>query len=344
LRAAAPGLRAVATVAMLVVLLSRLHLGRLFPLHSQSAVALLAVALVVTVSGIGLSVLRWQRVLVALGLATKVRTLFRVYLAGLFVGNFLPSTVGGDVVRVTRLARITSQRPRAFASVVLERLTGWLVLPVITLVGLVINPGLLQLGSASRLAIALSLTTLALLAVVVGVSGSSRLGRWLSGREGWARFAAAVHLGLDHLRHRPGAAAQVLAVSFAYQLVVAFGAFLVAVAIGLHVGWTAILAFMPVVAIVQVLPLTIGGLGLREGAFVVFLGPLGVTASQAIAFGLLVYGLNLAASLLGAPAFAAGVAPAGARVEPVPAGMAAGVTAGMPSAVTAGVPAGGIEP
>jgi uncharacterized membrane protein YbhN (UPF0104 family) len=73
------------------------------------------------------------------------------------------------------------------------------------------------------------------------------------------------------------------------------------------VGWTAILAFMPAVAIVQVLPLTIGGLGLREGAFILFLGPLGVSTSQAIALGLLVYFLNLAVSLLGAPAFAAGV-------------------------------------
>lgn len=330
LRAAAPGLRVVATVAMLVVLLSRLHLTRLFTLHHQQAVALLAVALMVTLSGIGLSVLRWHRVLAALGLATKVQTLFRLYLAGLFVGNFLPSTVGGDVVRVTRLARITRQRPGAFASVVLERLSGWLVLPVITLVGLVINPRLLQLGSASRLAIALSLATLALLTIVVAVAGSSRLEKRLSGREGLARFAAAVHLGLARFRRRPGAAAQVLVVSFAYQLVVALGAFLVAEAIGLHVGWTAILAFMPVVAIVQVLPLTIGGLGLREGAFVVFLGPLGVTASQAIAFGLVVYGLNLAVSLLGAPAFAAGVA-AGPRVR------GAAATGSDPQ------PAGGLE-
>jgi uncharacterized protein (TIRG00374 family) len=328
----APALRAIATVVMLVVLLSRLHVSRLLPSHRQSEIALLAVAMVVTFSGIGLSVLRWHRVLSALGLATKVRTLFRLYLAGLFVGNFLPSTVGGDVVRVSRLARITRQRPGAFASVVLERLTGWLVLPVITLVSLLVNPGLLGLGSASRLAIALSLTTLALLAVVVVVAGNDRMGRLLSGREGWARFAAAVHLGLARFRHSPGAAAQVLVVSFAYQLVVALGAFLVALAIGLHVGWGAIVAFMPVVAIVQVLPLTIGGLGLREGAFVVFLGPLGVTASQAIAFGLLVYALNLAVSLLGAPAYAAGIGRGRAAAGAVAASSAevGGVTAGEP--------------
>ena len=97
------------------------------------------------------------------------------------------------------------------------------------------------------------------------------------------------------------------AVAFAYQLAVALAAYLAAGALDLDVGWTAILALMPAVAIVQVLPLTVGGLGLREGAFILFLGPLGVSTSQAIALGLLVYFLNLAVSLLGAPAFAAGV-------------------------------------
>jgi uncharacterized membrane protein YbhN (UPF0104 family) len=48
------------------------------------------------------------------------------------------------------------------------------------------------------------------------------------------------------------------------------------------------------------------GLGVREGAFVLFLGPLGVAQQEAIALGLLLYLLNLVVSLLGAPAFAAG--------------------------------------
>jgi hypothetical protein len=60
------------------------------------------------------------------------------------------------------------------------------------------------------------------------------------------------------------------------------------------------------VLIAQVLPISMAGLGVREGAFVLFLGPLGVAHEQAIALGLLLYLLNLAVSLLGAPAFAAG--------------------------------------
>jgi hypothetical protein len=66
------------------------------------------------------------------------------------------------------------------------------------------------------------------------------------------------------------------------------------------------MAFFPVVAIAQVLPLSIGGLGLREGALVLLLAPLGVTTAQAVALGLLLYGMNMLVSMLGAPAFAVG--------------------------------------
>ena len=80
-------------------------------------------------------------------------------------------------------------------------------------------------------------------------------------------------------------------------------------ALGLHLGITVLLAFMPAVAMAQVLPISVSGLGLREGALVLFLRPLGVSYGHAIALGLLVYGLNLAVSLLGAPAFAVGGRP-----------------------------------
>ena len=110
-----------------------------------------------------------------------------------------------------------------------------------------------------------------------------------------------------------------LAAGLGYQLAVVAAAFAAGHSLGLPVGWTAFMAFMPVVAIVQVLPFpTIGGLGLREGALVLFLAPLGVNQSHAIALGLMVYGINLTVSLLGAPAFAVGRRPTG-PVAPVPA-------------------------
>lgn len=71
------------------------------------------------------------------------------------------------------------------------------------------------------------------------------------------------------------------------------------------------LAFFPAAAIAQNLPIGIGGLGVREGIFVLFFGPLGATNGQAIGLGLAVYFVTIISSALGAPFFAAGGRPGG---------------------------------
>ena len=300
-----PAIRVAASVVMLGVLVTRVHLASVLP-NTAHAAQWLAVALGVWLVSVVLSAVRWQRVLVALDLQVPLRTLVSHYLASLFVSNFLPSTVGGDVLRVTRLSSLVGETPRSFASVVLERLTGWLVLPVLTLTALAFNPGLRHLGRASGLAFSVAVVTLVLLGGVLFAVGHPAVGGRLTSTEGWRRFTGAVHLGLERFRRRPMLALEVLTTSFVYQLTVMLAAFCAADALGLGISWTAILAFMPAVAIVQVLPITIGGLGVREGALVLFLGPLDVSADHAIALGLLVYGINLVVSLLGAPAFAIG--------------------------------------
>jgi len=298
----------VITVAMVTWLASRVRLEQLHAIGWRPhALFWLAGAVGLTFVGVGLSALRWHRVLVALERRARMSVLVRHYLASLFVGNVLPSTIGGDVLRVSRLAHEDGDAPRVVASVVLERLTGWLVLPVLTFVGLVANPGLRRIAPGpAGTALAFAVATLALLAVVLGLASSRSFDRSVGGDHGWRRFTGAIHLGLGRFRREPGLAFEVLTAGFAYQLVVVLAAFLGAKALGLTVGWTAMLAFFPVVAIVQVLPLTVSGLGTREAALIFFLHPFGVPDSHAFALGLLLYMVNLAVSLLGAPAFAIG--------------------------------------
>ncbi|HUR18941.1 MAG TPA: lysylphosphatidylglycerol synthase transmembrane domain-containing protein [Acidimicrobiales bacterium] len=305
---AAPAGRVAATVVMLVWLSRHVHLSELrIPGWTPTTLVWLGAALAVTLLGIVLSALRWQRVLVALDLPAPVPTLLRHHLAGLFVGNFLPTTIGGDVLRVRRLAADNGETAGTMASVVLERLTGWLVLPVLTIVALTVNPGLRRVAPGpADTAMTVAIGTLVLLATLLIVASNPAVGRRIEGREGWRRFTGAVHLGLDRARRNPALAFEICTVGFAYQLAVMLSAFLAAKALGLAVGWTAILAFFPVVAIVQVLPLTVSGLGTREAALVFFLQPLGVAPADAFALGLLVYFVNLGVSLLGAPAFAVG--------------------------------------
>src|SRR2546421_284664 len=98
------------------------------------------------------------------------RTLTGHYSAGQFVGNVLPSTVGGDVVRVTRATTTTGSGTVAFASVVLERLTGFIVLPLLVFVGFLFRPSLLD-NNHAWIALAIACGTLVLLAAILLVVG-----------------------------------------------------------------------------------------------------------------------------------------------------------------------------
>jgi hypothetical protein len=267
-------------------------------------------ALILTFGAVVLSAVRWSVVLQALGLHPPFNRLLSLYFAGQFMGNVLPSTIGGDALRVSRLSKDNGESPTTFASVVLERMSGWVVLPVLTLTALLINPGLRELGRASMIAFVTASATLLLLIVVLVLT--ARQGKGIEGKlehnEGWRRFTGAVRFGIRKLAHEPASTARILASGLAYQLILIASALMAARALDLPVavGPTALLAFVPAVLIAQVLPISISGLGVREGLFVLFLHPLGVPQSQAIALGLLMYLLNLVVSLFGAPAFAVG--------------------------------------
>jgi len=305
-------LRITLSLGMLAVLVRQVpefEWNALVPDPTMGTAAWLIGAAGLTLVALALATLRWQTVLTAMELHGRFPRLMSHYLAGQFVSNVLPTTIGGDVLRVARVARDNGDSPGSFASVVVERLTGWLVLPAITLLGLALNPGLRELGQATTLATAIAAGTLLSLGLILVAVDHDRIGGRFAGRDGWQRFAGAVHLSVARLRRHPAAASSVLGVGLAYQLTLVVAAFMAARAMGIdEAGVTALMAFLPAVLIVQVLPISIAGFGVREGALILFFSnsALGVPQEKAIGFGILLYLLNLVVSLLGAPAFAVG--------------------------------------
>lgn len=301
--------RVIVSVGMLVFLFVRVpreELSDLFSDWTTRDLEWLGGALALTAGAVVLAAMRWSEVLHTLGVKVNLYRLTMLHLAGQFVGNFLPTTVGGDVLRIRRLTRLIQDRPSAFASVVIERLTGWVVLPLMTLAAFAINPGLLSLGAASTTALFLACATLVVLLMLVWIAEHPRVGRRLVGGGQTRQMLAGLHLGLGVFRKQPREMVRLVVIGAAYQGSLIVATALAAEALEIDVSPTAWLAFAPVVLIAQVLPLSIGGLGVREGALVLFLGPLGVTNGEAILLGLLLYAITLIVSLLGAPSFAIG--------------------------------------
>jgi uncharacterized protein (TIRG00374 family) len=299
-------LRIVVSAVLLAFLISKIDFSKVTPRNSHlGTLVWLALALATATLGIILSAWRWQKVIGAFGVHVPISRLSTHYFAGQFVGNVLPSTIGGDVVRVSRSAKDIGTTETAFAAVALERLTGFLALPALCLIGFAIDPTLLE-SSTAWVALLVSGIALAALGTILFLAGHPKAAGRFDGNENWTRFIGAVHEGIAHLRGDRRRVVGVLGTAFVYQVSVIATVGFLSLTLGTGVSFAALVAFIPVVAMAQVVPISLSGLGIREGMLVLLLTPLGVSNGHAIGLGLAWYATMLIVSLPGAPAFAVG--------------------------------------
>ena len=214
-------LRITVSVGLLALLVSKIDFEDLVP--SGRA---LAGTVAFLVAGIGLMALtivigawRWQLVLEAFDSDVPIRRLIGHNFAGQFVGNVLPSTIGGDVVRVARSTKDVGGRDTAFASVVIDRLTGFVSLPVLHhAIGFLARPSLVGETNAWYALLCCG-GTIVVFGMILVVAGHPSLGGRFKGHTNWMRYLGVIHIGVDRLRRRPPLAAATLAVAVGYQMV-----------------------------------------------------------------------------------------------------------------------------
>jgi uncharacterized membrane protein YbhN (UPF0104 family) len=299
--------RLLVSVGVLTLLVLKTpHLNGVLPHHHHWHTALLlTAALLLILGGIVMQAWRWQQVLRIFDHRLGLGTLTAYTLAGQFVGNVLPSTIGGDVIRVSRLGAAIDSNETAFGSVAIERLTGFVALPALVVLGFLIRPSLLKHDHALLALVIAAITVGALVAILTAAAHPKLAGRF-AGNDNWMRFIGVVHVGVDRLRRQPREALGVVGTSVTYQLTVIVAVLCIVRTLELPLPNAAVIAFVPAVAMAQAVPISLGGLGVREGAFVLFFHSFGVTNAKAIAVGLLWYACVLVSSMLGAPAFAIG--------------------------------------
>src|SRR3954466_8957870 len=169
------GVRIIVSAALLALLITKIPADDVQPKDTHTGTLLfLAFGLLFTLFGFVLSAWRWQRVLAVFDVHVPLPTLLNHYLAGQFVGNVLPSTIGGDVLRVSRASKTTGTSDIAFASVVIERLGGFVALPLLSLVGFALEPSLLEVDR-SWIAVMIAGATIAALLVIVLLAASPQI-------------------------------------------------------------------------------------------------------------------------------------------------------------------------
>jgi len=299
-------LRIAISVALLAVLLSKIPLSTVLPQQPHlDTLAWFSAGIALAILGVLASAWRWQLAFAVFGRHLSVRELTSHTFAGQFVGNVLPSTIGGDVLRVVRGGRSIDNRPVSFAAVAIERLSGFVALPLLSFIGLAITPSIVT-TRGGFVAAAIALSALATLVVIVLAVANPRIGGRFASRSDWKRFLGALHTGLEQIRREPRRGVDLFVAAVAYQLTTVAVVYCSVRTMGAPVGFTVVVAFALAVAMAQVLPLSLSGLGVREGVLVILLGSVGVSTGAAIGVGLCWYACTLVASLIGAPSFAMG--------------------------------------
>lgn len=296
--------RPLVSAALLWVLFSKFGVGQVWQtLWGADAEWVLSGAGLVVVA-LAVSAWKWQLLLAAQGVTLPFRQLFIAYLVGLFFNNFLPSNIGGDVVRVHEVARLSGRRAAAAASVIGERLLAGLALALTAATALLFSFASSDTAQgSSQVALSVALV-LGIFSGLVALVASPRARAWMThvlpgGR--WKLLTRVTeHIG-DAFANRV-VLTQVMALSLAFHAAVVLLGWVTFAAVGAPVSLALCFLFIPIISAIQLVPFSLNGLGVREGAYVFFFGGAGLAASQAVAasllFGLLVSVISLAGGVL----------------------------------------------
>jgi glycosyltransferase 2 family protein len=228
---------------------------------------------------------RWTFVARALGISLPLVPAWLISQIGAFFNQVLPSTIGGDAMRVWRLRRRGVGTGIALSSVVLDRVVALVGMILIVAVGL---PWLLSWMDTNALRAGIVAVVLVGAGGVAVLLSADRLPlvRRLSGARTLARVLEVPALARRVL-FKPRTAVPALALSVTIHLGVALSVWLLARATGVHLAWVETAFLVPVVILFSTVPITIAGWGVREGVMVVALGTVGVGREEALAISVL---------------------------------------------------------
>ena len=291
------------SVGLLAYLLSTTDLDALNRRVRGGDTVLLVGAVAIYTLILAVSTWRWRLLLKAQGFPAPLRRLSASYLVATFFNNFLPSNIGGDVIRVRDSSQITGSTTTSVAVVAIDRILGLGALYLLAATAFATGgPDLRRLAGALPALIALGLVFSGL-AYVFFRPGVARRFVARSGLSsfGWAQRRFEIVQAAVHVYRRQMAAVwTALAASVVLQALVVWYYYAVARSLRIALPLGACFLIVPLCSLVQTVPVSFNGWGLRESVFIVYFGQLGLPRETALAFSLVGAGLIVLLSLSGA--------------------------------------------
>jgi uncharacterized protein (TIRG00374 family) len=247
---------------------------------------------------------QWHALLAASGVRIPAHRTIRFYFVGLFFNNFLPASIGGDAIKVYDVSRIGSSVFQVVAGTMLDRIIGIFSLCLLAGVSVLALSG-------SRTTVTLWPYLLIFLACMTPALALymfrplSRVLRWLIRYvlpPSWGKGGSSILDYLGAFRSRKRLILGLMLLSVAIQAMRVITHVLVALSLGVRVDpvvFGLFFVFVPLLSLAMIPPITINGLGIREGLGIVLLARAGIGQTDAFAIEFLTYVVSVVISLLG---------------------------------------------
>ena len=243
-------------------------------------------------------VCRWLIFIRAMALKVPFMAVLRYFFIGLFGNLFLPTAIGGDVIKVIGLCRYSHSKAKVFATVLLDRLSGFGGMVITSLVAVTLGFPLLKDLSLVVMVLVMALVS----AVVVGVLFNEKwytfCCRIFSPFPRLKKALMNVHYDVVLLKGHPQAIGQALGLSCLAQIIFASTFYYLAQALHLDVRYIYMLIFVPLICVASSFP-SIGGLGVREAGVAFLFAKIGIDAGLAVSISLINFVFMVLAGLAG---------------------------------------------
>jgi uncharacterized protein (TIRG00374 family) len=296
-------IRLAASLLLIGLILSRADLGAVATALREVKPFWIGVAVVLQLAGPAIISLRWRGLLAVKGVTPGWPYLYGSTLVAGFFRQFMPSIVGGDVIRGYDAWRAGAGVGVALMSLVLDRLFGLVALAMLAAVGVMFSDQLADRLPAIEVYIGVALVVLVAMMVQLlrpsrfslrlGRAGLGLAPRLLRGK--LEKVAAA----LVSYRDAQGVLVLSLVLSLVLQINVISFYWALGRALDLPVDYASFFVIAPIAIFVMMLPISINGIGVREGIFIFLLAQWGVDGAHALALAWLEYGIFLAFGVLG---------------------------------------------
>jgi glycosyltransferase 2 family protein len=240
----------------------------------------------------------------------------RIFFVSTFVGTFLPANIGGDAVRAYRMTRLNVRGRDAVASVFMDRMLGVASILVMAAVGLLLARDLAR-NRTIVLSLAVAASACVATLVVIFSDPAARLaGGLIAMAPARLRgFGDGLLASIRRYSSYHGRLGNVLLGSIAVQTLRIVQAYFLGHGLGIAAPLATYFAFVPLILLVMLLPVTFNGIGTSQAAFVWFFGRTNVAAPSAFALSVLFVALGVVGNLPGGLLYAIGDRPIGRNMH-----------------------------